>query len=382
MRVPTRRGFVRNLFGGLWTGAALLQQSIFRADVARAQAQSTQGLPELFQIEKVAPGVYAAIAKPLPLLNCNAAIFEQERDLLIFDAHSRPSAVVSLVSQIRRSVSQKPVKYIVNSHFHWDHSQGNPGYRGIAPQASVISSVATRDLLSSRANKLARESVENARKQLDAHRARLDSAKTPAAKAYWKLMVDDTAAYVKEMGSYEVSLPDITFESDLLLHDKAHDIHLAWRGRGHTAGDIVIHCPQKKVVATGDLMHGFAPYIGDGYPSSWPATLRELQKFEFDHLIGGHGAVQNGKQRVIQKAAYIEELTGLVRAGKSKGQGIPDLQKSISPAELKSLKGSYGEFLMSSLGKYLLQVPGTSGESLLDGAVRGNIPEVFNRLDA
>ena len=92
--------------------------------------------------------------------------------------------------------------------------------------------------------------------------------------------------------------------------------------------------------------------------------------------------MQHGKQRVIQKAAYIEELTGLVRAGKSKGQGIPDLQKSISPAELKSLQGSYGEFLMSSLGKYLLQVPGTSGESLLDGAVRGNIPEVFNRLDA
>lgn len=380
MSIPSRRGFVRKLFGGLWTGAALLEQSIFRANVARAQAQTTPGLPELFDIEKVAEGVYAAIAKPLPLLNCNAAIFEREKDLLMFDAHSRPSAVVSLVSQLRR-ITKKPVRYIVNSHFHWDHSQGTPAYRSIAPNAQVITSVATRDLLSNEAPKRVKQSVENALEQLPAHRKRLEAAKTPQERTYWQLMVRDTEAYAAEMKSYAPELPNITFERDLILHDKAHDLHLAWRGKGHTAGDVVVYCPQKKVVATGDLMHGFAPFIGDGYPSIWPGTLRELTKFPFEHLIGGHGAVQHTRERVSQKAAYIEELTNAVRAGKAGGQTAAQLQNAITPASLKSLN-VYGGFLMDSLSKYLLQAPGASRESILEGAVRGNVANIYDRLES
>ncbi|MCX6590832.1 MAG: MBL fold metallo-hydrolase [Acidobacteria bacterium] len=382
MPIPSRRGFVRNLLGGLWTGAALLEQSIFRANVARAQSQSKPNLPELFDIEKVADGVYAAIAKPLPLLNCNAAIFEQEKDLLLFDAHARPSAVVSLVSQIRRTISKKPVKYVVNSHFHWDHTQGTPGYRRIAPQASVISSVATRELLSSEAPKRAKQSIEQALAQLPDHRRRLASAVSPAEKAYWDLMVRDTEAYTTEMKSYQPELPNITFEKDLILHDKAHTLHLAWRGKGHTAGDVMVYSPEKKVVATGDLMHGFAPYIADGYPSMWPVTLRELARFDFDHLIGGHGGVQHSKQVVIQKANYIEELTARVRTASQSGQPVSQIQNAITPASLKSVTSGYGDFLIGSLSKFLLQVPGASGAAILEGAVRSNVADIHSRLNA
>lgn len=379
--IPSRRGFVRNLLGGLWTSAALLEQSIFRANVARAQTQSTPNLPELFTIEKVADGVYAAVAKPLPLLNCNAAIFEREKDVLMFDAHSRPSAVVSLVSQIRRQITQKPVRYIVNSHFHWDHSQGTPGYRKIAPQASVITSIATSELLSSQAANRTKQSLDDAKAQLPKHRKMLAAAKSPVEKTYWTLMVNDTTAYINEMKSYQPEVPDITFDRDLMLHDKLQPLHLAWRGRGHTLGDVVVYSPQRKAVATGDLMHGFPPYIGDGYPALWPATLRDLAKFDFQHLIGGHGAVQHGKERVAQKAAYIEELTGMVRAAKTKGQTVAQIQNAIAPQNLKSLQGGYGKFLGESLGRYMLQAPGTSAESIVDGALRGNIEHVYQRLD-
>ena len=141
----TRRGFLKSTLGACWTGAVLLEQSIFRATQARAQAQSDQ--PSLFNIQKIADGVYAAIAKPTAVLNCNAAIFQNTEDLLIVDTHSKPSAVVALVSQLRKEVTKKPVRYIVNSHFHWDHSQGTSAYRKMNPAAHVISSEATRQLL-------------------------------------------------------------------------------------------------------------------------------------------------------------------------------------------------------------------------------------------
>ena len=133
MLLPSRRGFLRLTLGTCWTSAALMEQSVLRAAQARAQA-GRHLYPELFEIEKLAPGVFAAIAKPQVILNCNAVIFEQTNDLLVVDTHSKPSAVAALVQQIERQVSKRPVRYIVNSHFHWDHTQGAHAYRKLAPE--------------------------------------------------------------------------------------------------------------------------------------------------------------------------------------------------------------------------------------------------------
>src|SRR5437868_9349515 len=101
MSPSSRRGFLRKTLGICWTSAALLEQAILRGAQARAQAGS-RALPALFDIEKVADGIYAAIAHPQALINCNACIFENAADILIVDTHSKPSAVAALVAQIRR----------------------------------------------------------------------------------------------------------------------------------------------------------------------------------------------------------------------------------------------------------------------------------------
>ena len=105
-----RRGFLRRTLGTCWTGAALLEQSVFRA--AQARAQANPGLPALFDIRKVAQGIYAALGRPTSQINCNAAVFEMSDGLLVVDSHSKPSAVFSLLAQIKREVSPKPVKYL------------------------------------------------------------------------------------------------------------------------------------------------------------------------------------------------------------------------------------------------------------------------------
>ena len=237
-----RRGFLKRTMAHLWTGAALLDQAVLRATAARAQAR-TAVLPKLFDIQKVAPGIYAAIASPLPMLNCNAAIFENEKDLLIVDSHARPSAVVSLVQQIRKEISTKPVRYIVNSHFHWDHSEGNPAYRRVYPQAEIITSETTRKLLSEFGASRAAAQVEQAQKMVPEYKQSLANAKSPEEKAYWQFMVKDSVEFASEMKDYKPELPSITIETDLIIHDKAHDLHLAFRGKGHTAGDVVVYCP-------------------------------------------------------------------------------------------------------------------------------------------
>ena len=98
---------------------------------------------------KVAEGVYAALAKPQVLTNCNAAIFVNSQDVLVVDAHSKPSAAAALIAQIKKDITTKPVRYLVNSHFHWDHTQGNAAYkarRGESGQHSTTEQVSTVSL--------------------------------------------------------------------------------------------------------------------------------------------------------------------------------------------------------------------------------------------
>ncbi|HKA01596.1 MAG TPA: hypothetical protein VKE70_34020, partial [Candidatus Solibacter sp.] len=145
MHRHSRRGFLARTLGAAWSGASLLERAALVA--AQARAQSRAALPTLFDIEKLADGVYAAIARGRAIINSNAVIFENAVDLLIVDAHAAPSAVYSLVAQIRREITEKPVRYIVASHLHGDHTQGLPAYRTLAPKADIVACDRTRELL-------------------------------------------------------------------------------------------------------------------------------------------------------------------------------------------------------------------------------------------
>src|SRR4051812_2751099 len=99
---------------------------------------------DLFDIKPIADGVYAAIAKPAYRVNCNAAIIFLGDSVLVVDTHSKPSAARALIEQIKK-LTPKPVKYVVNTHFHYDHYQGNQAYPSSWPAGvEIISSEATR----------------------------------------------------------------------------------------------------------------------------------------------------------------------------------------------------------------------------------------------
>lgn len=379
MHEHSRRGFLAQSLNSIWMSATLMEQAFFRATLARAQAPAAS--TNVFNIEKVAEGVYAAIPRPAGITNCNSVIFENAQDLLVVDTHSRPSAVAALVAQIRKEVSPKPIRYVVETHFHWDHTQGAPQYRRLAPSADLIATTSTRDLIAEFGSARLKASLDEVPASIDRFQQRLAAAKTAEDRAYYQKMVSDLRGYLAEMRGWTPELPNLTFSDNLVLHDKAHDLHLAFRGRGHTAGDVVVYCPQKKVLATGDLVHGWLPYIHDAYPKEWPVTIETAGKFDFVHLIGGHGAVQHSRERMGQFAGYIRELTEAVDAGKRKGQTIGQLQAAITPASLKSLAGGYGDFVSNQITRYDGPQMRVSPADALANAVKANIPDVFTALE-
>ncbi len=379
MHAHSRRGFLARALDAGWLGASLMEKAVLRAAQARAQAPAAG--PRPFDIDKVADGVYAAVARPAGQINCNAAIFENAKDVLIVDTHSKPSAAASMAAQIRQEITRKPVRYIVNTHFHWDHIQGAPAYRRIAPGAEVLSSTTTRDLIVELSAARLKQSLDEAAKSLDDWREQLAKARSAEDKAYYEKLVSETRAYIGEMRGWTPDVPSITFRQDLILHDRAHDLHLAFRGRGHTAGDVVVFCPQKRVVAAGDLLHGFFPFVADGYPREWPGTLRTVAEFDFESVIGGHGAVQRTRERLAQMAAYIDELTNAVAQRKAAGRSLPRIQAEVTPASLRSLAGGYGDFVAGQSIRYYAQLQRSSPAEVLADGVRGNIADTFKALE-
>src|SRR5437867_11033133 len=141
LHVHSRRDFLALITGVGLAGMSALERGFVRAAVARAQSRGAA--TNLFDIEKVAEDVYAALARPSAMINSNAAVFVNAHDVIVMDTHSKPSAAAALIAQIRKEVTPKPVRYVVNSHFHWDHVQGNSAYREAYPSVQFVAAEAT-----------------------------------------------------------------------------------------------------------------------------------------------------------------------------------------------------------------------------------------------
>ena len=174
-----------------------------------------------------------------------------------------------------KSVTNEPIKYILSTHYHADHSGGNTKF---AATVEIISTVNAHNNIVNKKQSNAPEGMVPAR---------------------------------------------VTFteESDVFLGGK--QVRAIYVGRGHTNGDAVIYFPALRVLHTGDLMAGTTPlidYPGGGSLAQWPATLDAALKLDFDTVIPGHGQVTNKAGLKTYRDNVEKEITrvrGLIRQGKS-----------------------------------------------------------------
>jgi len=174
-----------------------------------------------------------------------------------------------------KSVTNQPIKYILSTHHHADHSGGNTKF---AATVEIISTVNAHNNIVNKKQSNAPEGMVPAR---------------------------------------------VTFtqESDVFLGGK--QVRAIYMGRGHTNGDAVIYFPALRTLHTGDLMAGTTPlidYPGGGSLAEWPKTLDEAMKLDFDTVIPGHGQITNKAGLKTYRDNVEKEITrvrGLIREGKS-----------------------------------------------------------------
>jgi len=375
----SRRDFLRLLMGGTLAGASVVELAWHRAAWARATAAPADD--KLFDLEKAADGVYFAKARPQAMINCNGAVFVRSKDVVVVDAHSKPSAAAALVAQIRRELTDKPVRYVINTHFHWDHTQGDHAYRQTGGKVDFIATNATKQLMSELAIARMKASLEEVPQQIDKMEQRAAHSNSAAEKAFCAEQIRQMQSYQAELKDYPLELPTITFDDSYLLRDPVFDLHLEFHGHAHTAGDVFVFCPQQRALATGDASHGWLPNLGDGFPHAWPATIDNVMRADFKYVLGGHGPMQSDRVVMTNQRNYIEELTGKVEEGKKAGLTVAEMQERFTVASLRSLQSNqYAEFLARIQASGHPRFSDADTPPLQDD-VNGNIRDIFKNLD-
>ncbi|GAC1668097.1 MAG: MBL fold metallo-hydrolase [Candidatus Acidiferrum sp.] len=310
---------------------------------------------ELFDIKPVADGVYAAIAKPAYKVNCNAAIIVLDDVVLVVDTHSKPSAARALIEQIKK-LTPKPVKFVVNTHFHWDHYQGNEAYPSSWPAGvEIISSAATRASIEQRGIPRVKHEIATMPAQIEQLKADLQKASTPEKKVSIQKDISDAEAYLAELKSMQITLPTMTFDRSLILHRKSRTAEILWLGRAHTDGDVFVFLPKEKVLVTGDALHGWTPYMGDSYPYDWIKTLDIAEKLEFDYVIGGHGDVMRGKQMFELWKQYFRDLLEQTATAYADGATLDQAKKRVSDYLISKYAAKFDPNFPQSVGSNVVK---------------------------
>jgi cyclase len=312
---------MKRLFG---LAAFLVLIAIGAATPATADAE------DLFDIKPMADGVYAAIAKTAYKVNCNAAIIILGDSVLVVDTHSKPSAARALIEQIKK-LTDKPVRYVVNTHFHWDHYQGNEAYPSSWPAGvEIISSAATRENIEYRGIPRIKHEIATLPQQIETLKSDLAQATDPKQREEIQSNLRQAEAYLGELKSMQVTLPTMTFDRSLILYRKSITVEVLWLGNAHTNGDVWVYLPKQKILICGDALHGWTPFMGDSYPQEWIQTLDAAEKLDFTQALGGHGDVMQGKQKFELWKQYFRDLLDETAQSYGNGATLEDAQKQVS----------------------------------------------------
>ncbi len=258
--------------------------------------------------DEIAPGVYFATGGDAVTVGSNSLVVVNDDDVLIVDSHISPSAARALMASVK-TITDKPVRTLVNSHYHYDHANGNQVFdKGV----EIIGHEFTRQKLLGdvlhEATYVNNAGPGNQLWQTVGLEKRIAAGDAKAAGELARLK-----RHIAELAEVRPVPPNVTLTDKLTLHRGKREIQILHLGRAHTGGDLVVYLPADRIVFTGDLFYTGAPYLGDGYPEEFVQTLEKLKGLRFDVAVPGHGALVRDRKQIDFNQQYLRQYWAQVK---------------------------------------------------------------------
>jgi glyoxylase-like metal-dependent hydrolase (beta-lactamase superfamily II) len=261
---------------------------------------------------QVAPGVYAAIGNGTIETRDTASVIINSDDVFLVDTNITPEATRRLVNDIK-TLTDKPIRYVVNTHWHYDHADGNQVF---GPEVTIVGHQNERTAILGGVlkNRLALE-FQNLPGQLANIRTQIDAEQDPARKQQLEDRLKTQEAYQQQLMETVPTPPNVTFEDHMTIFRGDREIRLIHPGRGHSDTDVLVYLPKEKVIMTGDFFEGPATgALNFGFHDEWANNLEKLKGLDYETTIGGHGEPFKGKERIDYFQAFLRDLWNQTKA--------------------------------------------------------------------
>jgi len=247
---------------------------VFIITLSTQYAFAAQGLT------KVANNIYSYVdtrqMSPQNSFGANAGIVIGRDGILVVDTLVSAKEAKRFIADIK-AVSDKPIRYVVNTHYHLDHTFGNAEFVKLG--AVIISHSTDRQSLERKG----------------------------------EIILKNAGGYglsEQDMEGTEIALPSITFSDSMEIDLGDRKVRLIHTSASHTEGSILVYLPDSKVLFAGDILFtGYHPYMADGDLNGWAATLDEIVKMDVAAIIPGHGPI-SGKKDVAEMKEYLSIFDG------------------------------------------------------------------------
>jgi cyclase len=290
---------------------------------------------DAFKFNKVRDGVYHAIGTGALAVVGNSSVIVNDDDAIVVDDHVSPAAAWVLLEEIK-TFTNKPVRTVINTHFHFDHAHGNQIFD---PTVQIIGHEFTRRMLLSNSigMPLYQNYVNGMPNQIADLKKRIAETSDAAAKAKLQTQLSVTENNLASQKELRPTPPNVTLNTQMTLFRGKREIQIRYLGRGHTAGDVVVYLPNEKVVITGDFLTSGLSNMSDSFPTEWADSLDALKKLDFDTVMPGHGEAFTDKAKIDYFQAYLRDVW--TEVSRLKQQGV-SAEEAAKRADLTKHKGN------------------------------------------
>lgn len=338
-----------------------------------------------YEIEKVSNDIFLLrpVINKYRWVTSNIVVIINKEDLLVIDSGLLPSAAEEAITHIK-NLTTKPVKYLINTHWHGDHWQGNVAFANAYPGIKIITSAKNKAAIERNGNVWARKHyryflnrmVKEYQETLIKEREGKNDELTVEEELLVEHGIIDMNKDIEELKDLELIIPNITFDKKMILKSGGRIIELQYPGPGNTIGDVIVWLPKEKVLFTGDLVVYPSPYESGAFSQDWIDTNRKLQAdFKYKLLIPGHGEIQRDTVYLSYINDLFKEIVLQMEAAYVNGTfNVDDAQRTVtfqSVTEKLNKNLNYRKYTEKLDKAFISSAIRSSFLSLINGKMKG-----------
>lgn len=318
-------------------GWLLLAVLLCTAPQQLAAAEPAAGDPYEVRLELIGDGIYTAI-RPVstrqPVMG-NGTIIVNDDHVVVIDGCGSPLLADRVIAAIR-GVTDKPVRYLVITHWHGDHNLGAHRFVAAWPGIAIVAHRFTRAAMLGAPMDYVEEYKVTIPEQMKALAERLESGTGSDGQPLKDYQVRELGdlmrfeeVFIGEIQSSRVTPPTLTFEQELVLHGGSRTIEVHHSGKGNTAGDAWVWLPAERILVTGDIVVHPTPYGFYSYPRSWAGVLGSLQALEPRLVVPGHGEVMRDTAYLARLQRLFTDLADQADTAVAAGQDLEAFRETV-----------------------------------------------------